>query len=124
MCDGWYCAVFVQDVAVCFVPKDGLYEASLRNKDTIGLLDYARAEYDRVIRDDFLQALADYLRQAGTLRRRKNERDRRKIDMERYKSDYQRQMEKADHTGAMQNKRKVSVVVVVGWGGGERRRDG
>ncbi len=56
------------DVALCFTPKDQMYEASLRNKDTIGLLDAARAEYDRVIRDDFLQVLADYLRQAGTLK--------------------------------------------------------
>ncbi len=93
-------------MAMCFAPKDSMYEASLRNKDTIGLLDAARAEYDRVLRDDFMQVLADYLRQAGTLKRRKNERDRRKIDMDRYKHDYQRQMEKGDHTGAMQNKRK------------------
>ncbi len=41
------------------------YECSLRNKDTIGLLDLARSEYDRVIKDDFLGVLADYLRQAG-----------------------------------------------------------
>ena len=94
------------DVALCFEPKDQMYEAALRNKDTIGLLDAARAEYDRVIRDDFLALLADYLRQAGTLKRRKNERDRRRIDMDRYKHDYQRDMEKGDHTGAMQNKRK------------------
>merc|ERR1712137_554996 len=94
------------DVAKCFEPRDDMYEASLRNKDTIGLLDAARAEFDRVIRDDFLALLADYLRQAGTLKRRKNERDRRKIDMDRYKHDYQRDMEKGDHTGAMSNKRK------------------
>ena len=94
------------DVAHCFSPKDQMYEASLRNQDTIGLLDAARAEYDRVIRDDFLAALADYLRQAGTLKRRKNERDRRKIDMDRYKHDYTRDMEKGEHSGAMQNKRK------------------
>jgi hypothetical protein len=44
-----------EDVALCFPPNHQMYEASLRNKDTIGLLDAARAEYDRVIRDDFLQ---------------------------------------------------------------------
>lgn len=70
----------------------------MRNKDTIGLLDLARAEYDRIIKDDFLMVLADYLRQAGTLKRRKNERDRRLVDMDRYKADYQRQTEKGEHT--------------------------
>lgn len=94
------------DVALSFEPKHQMYEASLRNKDTIGLLDLARAEYDRIIKDDFLLALTDYSRQAGTLRRRKNERDRRKVDMDRYKTDYQRFMDKGDHTKAQQNKRK------------------
>lgn len=99
------------DISEAFDPRaDAMFEAAEANKQTTAMLDGARMELDRAIRDEFQEVLAVYVRQSGTLKRRKQERDRRLVDMDRYRHDYQRHAEKGDQGKSAANKRKYAVM--------------